>query len=69
MLCVCVGAARAGLRRAMAITDEMIYLCRDNSGTAATLGPNGLVGGTPIKVHFRMVKEMLTGWLLTDDTE
>ena len=29
----------------MAITDEMICLGRDDSDTAATLGPNGLVGG------------------------
>ena len=29
----------------MAITDEMICLGRDDSGTTATLRPNGLVGG------------------------
>ena len=68
MLCVCVGAARKCLRRAMSITDE-VYLCRDKSGTAATLGPNGLVGGTAIKIHPWLVREMLTGWLLAHDTE
>ena len=69
LLFVCAGSAQVGLRRAMDITDEMVYLCRDDGDTAATLGPNGLVGGTAIKVHPWMVKEMLMGWLLADDTE
>jgi len=53
----------------MDITDEMVYLCRDDGDTATTLGSNGLVGGTAIKVHPWMVKVMLMSWLLSDDTE
>lgn len=50
-------------------TTAHIYLCRDKGGVRAALGPNAESGGTCIKIHPWLVREMIQGWLLAHDTE